>query len=386
MKNLGLVVISILCIAFLGCNNKGTVSNTKPVYELKYKDGVATSYYTADQIREKFDYKESDGKKIKEGDYIIYYENGKVWQEGEYLNNQLHGEWKTYKPTGVLHQLVHYQNGKKEGLSIVYHPGGAEYQKINYKNDMIQDTLHIYYENGDLMEIAYYDFGVKQGISKGYYPDGELSFELSFKDGLEHGEVKTYYKNGKIKDKAFKENGVYQGEYIRYYKDFNEGLVHHTCTYVDGKIHGEYIGYHPNKKVSVRSNYTSGLMNGTYEEFYEESGALKETGNMVNSQRSGPWKAFYDDGSLYLEGNYKNNQFQGEWKAYYPNGNLKQKGSYTAGLADGPWEFYYENGNLKEKGNYKEDQKVGIWKMYDESGNFVKDFDMDKTETDSLAQ
>ena len=33
---------------------------------------------------------------LKEGAYSYYFDNGKVWQTGDYKNNQLHGKWLIY--------------------------------------------------------------------------------------------------------------------------------------------------------------------------------------------------------------------------------------------------------------------------------------------------
>src|ERR1035437_1244786 len=60
--------------------------------------------------------KKVSGKIIKDGLYQIYYENGKIWQEGNYKDDKLNGEWKIYYNNGQLKQILFYENGLSELL------------------------------------------------------------------------------------------------------------------------------------------------------------------------------------------------------------------------------------------------------------------------------
>jgi antitoxin component YwqK of YwqJK toxin-antitoxin module len=55
-----------------------------------------------DQVREVFEYKIVNGDTIKEGLYQIFYENGNLWQEGQFKANQLIGKRVDNHPNLLL--------------------------------------------------------------------------------------------------------------------------------------------------------------------------------------------------------------------------------------------------------------------------------------------
>ena len=94
----------------------------------------------------------------------------------------------------------------------------------------------------------------------------------------------------------------------------------------------------------------------------------------------------YPNGVKKMEGKLVNGERHGEWKYYYNNGFLWSEGKYWYGKRKGYSVVYYESGKKKIEGNYKEDEKVGIWKLWNPDGSLNKTINMDQPtlEKDSL--
>lgn len=93
----------------------------------------------------------------------------------------------------------------------------------------------------------------------------------------------------------------------------------------------------------------------------------------------------YPDGKKRMEGKLVNGERHGNWKVYYENGFLWSEGKYWKGKRKGYSVVYHKNGKKKLEGNYEDDVKVGIWKLWGEDGSLYKSIDMDNmSNRDSL--
>jgi len=116
------------------------------------------TYYDADKKikKEIFHTKKVSGKTVKDGLYQIYYEKNPtslilnptslLWQEGNYKDDKLSGEWKTYFNNGQLKQTVNYVNNLRQGNSKIYYDDGTLYQELIYKDDKM-DGKNIFHLN-----------------------------------------------------------------------------------------------------------------------------------------------------------------------------------------------------------------------------------------------
>lgn len=114
--------------------------------------------------------------KIKEGQFIYYFENGQISSDGKYLNNNKIGYWTSFYENGFKRSEVNYLNGILNG----------EY-KSYYKNDQIESEGS--FLNGN------YD-----GVWKWYFKNGNMSTK------------ETYANNELIDIECWTENAVKQEE------------------------------------------------------------------------------------------------------------------------------------------------------------------------------
>lgn len=97
-----------------------------------------TTYWDADRkiIKEVFFYKLIKGDTIKHGDYQLFYENGALWQQGEYKNNLLEGRWIDNHPNGSRKQDLFFVKDLLEGEVRTYYETGQLFQISNFKSDI----------------------------------------------------------------------------------------------------------------------------------------------------------------------------------------------------------------------------------------------------------
>ncbi|MEM9024605.1 MAG: hypothetical protein AAGB22_12740, partial [Bacteroidota bacterium] len=76
-----------------------------------------TTYYPEDaaRIKEVYQVVVQGDQRVQHGPYKIWYRNGNIWQEGDFANGKLQGEWKTHFPEGGVQQRLNYQAGLAQG-------------------------------------------------------------------------------------------------------------------------------------------------------------------------------------------------------------------------------------------------------------------------------
>ena len=203
-----------------------------------------------------------DGTEVKHGRYNIFFQNGKIWQEGSYENGKLQGLWKDYYEDGALKQELLYDKDLLNGETRYYYPSGKLQQKINYRNDLLNGMVIMYYENGNLQESCLYKDNLPEGELKTFYEDGKTRFIKNLKMGVENGSTISYYENGKIQEKAFMKDGKYEGLYTDYFKDHADGAVNKICYYRNGMLNGKMTGFYPTGNVMVECNYVNDFITG----------------------------------------------------------------------------------------------------------------------------
>jgi antitoxin component YwqK of YwqJK toxin-antitoxin module len=95
-----------------------------------------------------------------EGPYRMYYENGTLKQEGQYLNNELVGAWRAYHDNGQLKEEVLFENNEENGPFVEYHANGKLAAEGSYLDgDNEHGELKIYDEEGGLLRTMMCDRG-----------------------------------------------------------------------------------------------------------------------------------------------------------------------------------------------------------------------------------
>lgn len=302
-----------------------------------------------------------DANGLRQGAWKDFYANGKIKNEGHYLNDKKNGYFKEYNEVGNLVNITKWENGvlvknppelAKIETVTTYHPNGRPKEVGNYKDGVPEGVFRLYsdsgtiigaevYLEGILVGKGIYDLaGVKQGHWQEFYETGELKGEGDYKDGVKIGSWKYLYENGKID-----QIGKYDNK---------------------GRPTGTWKWYYENDQLLREEIYTDGLRNGTLTE-YGVNGVIITQGEYIDGLKEGHW--FFQIDDYREEGDYSLGERNGEWKhTYTASGEKRFQGSFINGQPDGKHSWWYENGRVWQEGKFVYGRKDGDWKYFDEEG------------------
>ena len=141
---------------------------------------------------------------IKHGTQKVYYIEGGLAYQVNYVNGKRDGKMTWWDKQGNLLKVIHYDNGKLEGWEITYFPNGKIKSKQLYKNDKREGLYKEFYDNGKLALVVPYKNGKKEGVQKEYAYEGYLYSDVLYKNNYKEGKQRWYDKNGKvIKEEEF---------------------------------------------------------------------------------------------------------------------------------------------------------------------------------------
>jgi len=125
-----------------------------------------------------------------------------------YYNNEIYtGKFIDYYYSGKIQGEGILKNGKIEGLRKMYFQNGNISLERNYINSLSDGLDKEYYENGALKQKGVFVAGNEEGAWESYFPNGQIKLQNNYKNGEVSGTVIKYYSTGKIKEKVFIQNG-----------------------------------------------------------------------------------------------------------------------------------------------------------------------------------
>jgi len=351
-------------------NNDGTLNNLikhkngKKIYTKTYnKDGTLASItkYKKGLITYKKKYtrsgftKEFYIEKEQLDSSVSYYKKRKV---------------KSYR-TEII-KKEYFENGNIKSIdslkSRYYMDFYLDGQVFSVRNDSINKT---YYENGNIRSIINYKNRPRS--EKYFYPNGNI---LRIKnDTIE----KEYFENGNIKSLKNKENGQLNGVTESY---CHSGQLCNSAFYVDGKLHGESVGFYKENQLSYLKEYSHGCPINESKDYYYN-------GNLSQRIRYENCKVVRSE-NFYSNGKIKTLDQGLEMSEYDTNGVLISKKNYdksfltkydvtesknnTVAVLTGTYSLilYFDNSETKETSEYFESKLIGERKVFYKNGNIHK--------------
>jgi antitoxin component YwqK of YwqJK toxin-antitoxin module len=229
------------------------------------------------------------------GDYIEYYESGKIKSKIKYVDGKEQGDYILYYESGEIRRIItKYVDGKEQGDDIWYNESGKINRKSKYVDGKRQGEEIGYYESGSVKYKENYVDGKRQGEEIGYYESGSVKYKENYVDDKEQGKRIVYYESGNIEHKENYVDGLIQGEGIWYYES---GSVQSNLNYLDGKLQGEQIMYYESGSVNFKTNYVDDKEQGDRIDYYE-SGKIKSKSKYVDGKRQGDIIEYYESGEL----------------------------------------------------------------------------------------
>lgn len=139
--------------------------------QLQVKHGYFCLYYPQRKKAQEGMYTENK----KNGVWQSWYESGNHKDSGSLSNNLIVNEWKVWHENGQLYLLTHYKDhvdpvgavtmnlispyGVKQGLQKTWYADGVLESEGNFENDQMHGEWKWYHENGKLSTIEYYNKG-----------------------------------------------------------------------------------------------------------------------------------------------------------------------------------------------------------------------------------
>ncbi|OQY00584.1 MAG: hypothetical protein B6I20_08555 [Bacteroidetes bacterium 4572_117] len=298
----------------------------------------------------------------KQGTWKEFFPNGKLKQESYYRKGFLHGYVKTYNNKGKVLLSERYINGE------LYVEKPSDKTKVDFRKE--------YYKNGKLKTSGAFKENVKVGVHRDFSNDGKVVSAKTYsssgwvmadgivdKKGKRQGEWKYFFKSGKLKVIGSYKNGRRVGFWKFLYEN---GQEEQSGTYSKkGRPEGEWKWYFENGKLLRKEELTKGKLDGNYVE-YDDNEAIVAKGLYVDGLKEGEW--YYHLGDIIEEGNYKFDRKDGEWIHHYEDKEVQFIGSYLDGDENGVHKYFYQNGNIKMLGEYSMGKRHNQWKFFDEEG------------------
>ena len=318
----------------------------------------------------------------KEGEWMYYYETGKIKEKGTYKNGQLNGQLQGWFENGNRWYSNNYIDGKLNGTSIGYYYNDNLKRTIEYTNDKKNGKEVGYTSFGTVDYILNFADDLNEGIGINYYSNGAKKNELNYSKGKAVGTYKSYFKDGKIQFEGEFLNDEKEGLWTKYY---NNGNIEEKTTYKEGYITGEFTEYHENGKLSRKGNYYRKKIDGKLEDFTDEGilfsdatyekGKLREInfydakGNNISSTSTRKGAAditfLTPEGLKSMQGFFnKDGNKDGEFTNYYATGKMSEKTTYVDGLKEGNHTSYYSNGQKNIENNFTKDEENGYSKSF----------------------
>lgn len=142
---------------------------------------------------------------INNGPYILYFQNGKVFEKGIVENHKQGKKWIRYYKSGKIDWTENPKNGK----SIVhkYYENGKVKEICNWQNEIQDGLFELFYENGNKKEVSNWLKGKRDGKLETWFENGQKECEYFFKEGKLNGICRLYDEQGKLIKEATFING-----------------------------------------------------------------------------------------------------------------------------------------------------------------------------------
>lgn len=117
---------------------------------------------------------------VQDGQYCLYYSDGKLKAECYYQKGVLHGPSRFYSPKGFLVAESLYQKGKREGECRWYYASGKLYALQRFQKGLWHGKQEYFYESGQPKTVLHYNRGKLAGQAQLYLPNGNVKRTIQF--------------------------------------------------------------------------------------------------------------------------------------------------------------------------------------------------------------
>lgn len=154
---------------------------------------------------------------LKNGISVQFDRKGKIMLVENYKNGLLNGTVTSYNPFSEAPvSEINYTKGKKNGVLRLYYDNGKLQEESEYLDDQKDGTSKWFTKNGKTIAIYNYKAGAFEGIQKTFFENDTIQVLSNYTGNQLSGEYKEFYRNGKVKIFGKYLNGQKDGPWTEY--------------------------------------------------------------------------------------------------------------------------------------------------------------------------
>ena len=138
-----IILLTVTSLLFLGCKNSNKDKKDESFTFIERHSYTINSYNGLDY------YRLNETKEFMDGYYVVGNEMSK-WEEFEFKEGVLNGNYIVFHPNGEVFSHTQYSNGKKHGDELMYFANGVLNSKSTFNNDIITGSKFSYYQTGKI--------------------------------------------------------------------------------------------------------------------------------------------------------------------------------------------------------------------------------------------
>jgi len=234
-------------------------------------DGVHT-WKVHDIVLERATYKGG----LLHGNRRRYYDTGKLKSDEYYVKGTLHGTQKEYTVNGNLKSEIQYKEGIKNGLFTRLHPDGRSYERGEFLNNELHGNLTQTSMDGVTEGIQVYQKGILHGTSFRYGENGDINQEITWEFGkMTHRKSYLFYNGAAGEGDEVIDETFLNGERHGLTRIYRYGKLALDIMYENGKKIQE-AHYFDNEDPKRILRYNNNLKDGIELRFSEVTGLLNQ--------------------------------------------------------------------------------------------------------------
>lgn len=215
---------------------------------------------------------------LKNGPYISYSQNGKIFEKGIIENHQIGDEWTKYYDNGKIYWTKKLVNGT--GWNYWYYRNGQISDQNYYLNGKTNGEVKIWFENGQIKEISNWKEGIQDGMYQTYYENGQPQEKVNWINDKRDGKSERWHENGQKSEVMFFKLGIEDGEVLQWYPNGNKKSI---LKFISGQVDGKGTSFFENGKIKAEGFYKDGKRNGMFIE-YDINGKTINKINYINGE------------------------------------------------------------------------------------------------------
>jgi antitoxin component YwqK of YwqJK toxin-antitoxin module len=287
--------------------------------------------------------------------------------EGNYVN---HGEYQEWSEAGGLLLNGHYDMGKQTGVWI---------RTLQAKESKLFESEPYKRFKAPFQSTAVFEDGKLHGLWAITDKEGNKVSEIQLSSGKRDGLAVWYNPSGTVLWQSEYTDGVLHGTFVE--KDA-AGKVTRQTQFINGRKVDKKSESYANKKTKSEYQFLTAPQALVTPDNWNTTtlAVYKVEGEEI---RSGLFTTFYEGGSVRSQTNYVNGIQDGEFLSWYSNNQRESAGRYSNGRQSGKWSWWHENGMRKATATYENGAIVGTVLAWNDQGIKINPGDFAKAQSEA---